>query len=206
MGCNKIITISRQFGSGGREIAEKLSEKLGIKFYDKELISMAAKESGVHPEVFESVDEKATNSLLYSLSMGMYSFGNNFSPLDGMPINDKLYLLQHKIIKQVADEGPCVIVGRCADYVLRDRKDVVKVFIYADMDFRIKRAVETKDIKESKAEQVILKTDKSRANYYNFYSGKKWGLTESYDLCINRSSLTADQTVDVIDSYLKIIG
>lgn len=206
MGCNKIITISRQFGSGGREIAEKLSEKLGIKFYDKELISMAAKESGVHPEVFESVDEKATNSLLYSLSMGMYSFGNNFSPLDGMPINDKLYLLQHKIIKQVADEGPCVIVGRCADYVLRDRKDVVKVFIYADMDFRIKRAVETKDIKESKAEQVILKTDKSRANYYNFYSGKKWGLTESYDLCINRSSLTADQTVNVIDSYLKIIG
>lgn len=206
MGCNKIITISRQFGSGGREIAEKLSEKLGIKFYDKELISMAAKESGVHPEVFESVDEKATNSLLYSLSMGMYSFGNNFSPLDGMPINDKLYLLQHKIIKQVADEGPCVIVGRCADYVLRDRKDVVKVFIYADMDFRIKRAVETKDIKESKAEQVILKTDKSRANYYNFYSGKKWGLTESYDLCINRSTLTADQTVNVIDSYLKIIG
>lgn len=206
MGCNKIITISRQFGSGGREIAEKLSEKLGIKFYDKELISMAAKESGVHPEVFESVDEKATNSLLYSLSMGMYSFGNNFSPLDGMPINDKLYLLQHKIIKQVADEGPCVIVGRCADYVLRDRKDVVKVFIYADMDFRIKRAVDTKDIKESKAEQVILKTDKSRANYYNFYSGKKWGLTESYDLCINRSSLTADQTVDVIDSYLKTIG
>lgn len=206
MGCNKIITISRQFGSGGREIAEKLSEKLGIKFYDKELISMAAKESGVHPEVFESVDEKATNSLLYSLSMGMYSFGNNFSPLDGMPINDKLYLLQHKIIKQVADEGPCVIVGRCADYVLRDRKDVVKVFIYADMDFRIKRAVETKDIKESKAEQVILKTDKSRANYYNFYSGKKWGLTESYDLCINRSTLTADQTVNVIDNYLKIIG
>lgn len=205
MDCNKIITIARQFGSGGREIGEKLSERLGIKYYDKELISIAAKESGVHPEVFENVDEKATNSLLYSLSMGLYSFGNNFSSMNEMPINDKLYLLQHKIIKQVADEGPCVIVGRCADYVLKDRKDVVNIFIYADLDFRIKRAIEIKDVKPSKAEQVVLKTDKSRANYYNFYSGKKWGLPENYDLCINRSTLSADKAVDVIESYLKAI-
>lgn len=205
MDCNKIITIARQFGSGGREIGEKLSERLGIKYYDKELISIAAKESGVHPEVFENVDEKATNSLLYSLSMGLYSFGNNFSSMNEMPINDKLYLLQHKIIKQVADEGPCVIVGRCADYVLKDRKDVVNIFIYADLDFRIKRAVEIKDVKPSKAEQVVLKTDKSRANYYNFYSGKKWGLPENYDLCINRSALSAEKAVDVIESYLKAI-
>lgn len=205
MDCNKIITIARQFGSGGREIGEKLSERLGIKYYDKELISIAAKESGVNPEVFENIDERATNSLLYSLSMGLYSFGNNFPSMNEMPINDKLYLLQHKIIKQVADEGPCVIVGRCADYVLKDRKDVVNIFIYADLDFRIKRAVEIKDVKPSKAEQVVLKTDKTRANYYNFYSGKKWGLPENYDLCINRSALSADKAVDVIECYLKSI-
>ncbi len=205
MDCNKIITIARQFGSGGREIGENLSKRLGIKYYDKELISIAAKESGVHPEVFENVDEKATNSLLYSLSMGLYSFGNNFSSMNEMPINDKLYLLQHKIIKQVADEGPCVIVGRCADYVLKGRKDVINIFIYADLDFRIKRAVEIKDVKPSKAEQVVLKTDKSRANYYNFYSGKKWGLPENYDLCINRSALSTEKVVDVIESYLKAI-
>lgn len=205
MDCNKIITIARQFGSGGREIGEKLSERLGIKYYDKELISIAAKESGVNPEVFENVDERATNSLLYSLSMGLYSFGNNFPSMNEMPINDKLYLLQHKIIKQIADEGPCVIVGRCADYVLKDRKDVVNIFIYADLDFRIKRAVEIKDVKPSKAEQVVLKTDKTRANYYNFYSGKKWGLPENYDLCINRSALSADKAVDVIECYLKSI-
>lgn len=206
MSCNKVITIARQFGSGGREIGEALAKELDIKYYDKELISLAAKESGTDPEVFDDVDEKATNSLLYSLSMGMYSFGNDFSPLDGLPVNDRLYLLQHKIIKQVADESPCIIVGRCADYILRERNDLVRIFIYADLDFRVKRAVEKKDVKQSKAEQVVLRTDKSRANYYNFYSGKKWGRTENYDLCINRSALTVKQTVDVIKSYLEILG
>lgn len=205
MSCNKVITIARQFGSGGREIGESLAKKLNIKFYDKELISKAAKESGIDPEIFENVDEKATNSLLYSLSLGLYSFGSSFSPMDELPINDKLYLLQHKIIKQVADESPCVIVGRCADYVLRNRKDVVNIFICADLDYRVNRAVNEKGVKESKAGQVVLKTDKSRANYYNFYSGNKWGVTENYDLCINRTKLSLEQTVDIIESYLRII-
>lgn len=201
---NRIVTIARQFGSGGREIGEVLSKKLGIKFYDKELISLAAKESNIAPEVFENVDEKATNSLLYSLSMGLYSFSSTYSVGDSLPVNDKLYILQHKIIKKLADEGPCVIVGRCADHILKDRNDVLKVFIYADLDYRVNRAIEVKDVKPSKAEQVVVKTDKSRANYYNFYSGKKWGLTENYDLCINRTKLTCEQVADVIESYLKI--
>ncbi len=205
MSSNYIITIGRQFGSGGREIGEALAQKLGIKFYDKELISIAAKDSGINPEIFESIDEKATNSLLYSLSLGVYSFGNNFTSTGGLPINDKLYLLQHKIIKNLAGEGPCVIVGRCADYVLKDRNDVINVFITADHDYRIKRAVEVKNIKESKAEQAVTKTDKSRANYYNFYSGQKWGLPENYDLCINRTNLTVEQAVDVIISYMNIL-
>lgn len=201
---NRIVTIARQFGSGGREIGEELSKKLGVKFYDKELISIAAKESNIAPEIFENVDEKATNSLLYSLSLGLYSFSNTYSVGDNLPVNDKLYILQHKIIKKVADEGPCVIVGRCADHILRDRNDVLRVFIYADLDFRVKRAIDLKGVKPSKAEQVVQKTDKSRSNYYNFYSGKKWGLTENYDLCINRTKLTCKQVAEIIENYLKI--
>ncbi len=202
MSKERVITIARQFGSGGREIGEALAKELGIKCYDKELISLAAKESGVDPEIFNNVDEKATNSLLYSLSLGLYSFGSGFSA-DRLPVNDKLYLLQHKIIKKLALEGPCVIVGRCADYVLRDNNNVVRLFICADMDYRIERVVSVKGVKESKAEQVINKTDKSRANYYNFYSGMKWGESENYDLSINRTKLTVDQAVGVIKGYLK---
>ncbi len=204
MACKNIITIARQFGSGGREIGEALSKELGIKFYDKELISLAAKESGIDPEIFNNVDEKATNSLLYSLSMGIYSFSSGYSSVK-LPVNDKLYLLQHKIIKQLANEEPCIFVGRCADYVLKDRNDVVNIYIYADMDYRVKRTIELKGVKEPKAEQVVAKTDKSRANYYNFYSGKKWGLAENYDLCINRTKLSTKQVVDTIAAYLDII-
>ena len=195
---NRIVTIARQFGSGGREIGEELSKKLGVKFYDKELISIAAKESNIAPEIFENVDEKATNSLLYSLSLGLYSFSNTYSVGDNLPVNDKLYILQHKIIKKVANEGPCVIVGRCADHILRDRNDVLRVFIYADLDFRVKRAIDLKGVKPSKAEQVVQKTDKSRSNYYNFYSGKKWGATENYDLCINTTGIQIKEMVSVI--------
>lgn len=205
MACKNIITIARQFGSGGRKIGEALSKRLGIKCYDKELISIAAKESGIDPEIFNNVDEKATNSLLYSLSMGLYSFSTSYNS-GQLPVNDRLYLLQHKIIKQLASNEPCIFVGRCADYVLKDRADIVKLYIYADKDYRIKRAIETKGIKESKAEQTVTKTDKSRANYYNFYSGKKWGLTENYDLCINRTNLTDEQVVDIVVNYLEIIN
>ncbi len=202
MAYERIITISRQFGSGGREIGEALAESLGIKCYDKELISLAAKESGVDPEVFNDVDEKATNSLLYSLSLGLYSFGSNFGA-DSLPVNDKLYLLQHKIIKKLASEEPCVIVGRCADYVLKDNKNILRLFICADMDYRIERAVELKGVKREKAAQVINKTDKSRANYYNFYSGMKWGEPANYDLCVNRTKLSTEQAVGVIKGYLE---
>lgn len=200
------ITISRQFGSGGREIGEALAKELGIKYYDKELISLAAKESGISPEIFESIDEQATNSLLYSLSLGLYSFGNNFNATGGLPINDKLYLLQHRIIKDLANEAPCVIVGRCADYVLRDRADVVNIYIYADMEYRVKRVKEVKGVSDAKVEQAIKRTDKSRSNYYNFYSGQKWGLAENYDLCINITNRTTEQVVQLIKSYLQIIG
>jgi len=202
MADDRIITIARQFGSGGREIGEELAKALGVKCYDRELISLAAKESGVDPEVFNNVDEKATNSLLYSLSLGLYSFGSNFTA-DRLPVNDKLYLLQHKIIKKLASEGPCVIVGRCADYVLREKQNVVRLFICADIDYRVERAIKVKGIKKDKAAQAVNKTDKSRANYYSFYSGMKWGEPENYDLSINRTKLSTEQVIDVVKGYLE---
>ena len=201
---NFIITIGRQFGSGGREIGEALANKLGIPYYDKELISLAAKESGMEAEVFNNVDERATNSLLYSLSMGLYSFGSNFSNSGDLPVNDRLYILQHQIIKKLASEGPCVIVGRCADYVLKDFDNCINVFIHANMEYRKKRAIEIHDVKKNKAEQIINKTDKVRANYYGFYSGQKWGQAQNYDLSIDSSKLTTSQAVALIESYLDI--
>lgn len=198
-----IITIGRQFGSGGRSIGQKIAEKLDIHFYDKELISIAAKESGTDPEIFKDVDEKAANSLLYSLSTGMYGFGSGFSAMGDLPVNDKLYLLQHKIIKEIAEKESCVIVGRCADYVLRENPDCVNIFIYADMAFRKEQSVKKHGIDEARAEHIINKTDKSRANYYSFYSGQKWGMAENYDLCINSSKLSENKIVDLIIDYIK---
>lgn len=200
-----VITIARQFGSGGREIGRKLADKLGIKFYDKELISLAAKESGMSPEIFEEVDEKATNSLLYALSVGAVTIGNNFSIVPNVPMNDRLFLLQHDIIKKVSADH-CVIVGRCADYVLKDRTDCIKLFIYADLQKRVEYAVKVHNVPREKAPSVIQKTDKSRANYYNYYSTDKWGDPKNYDLCINSGSLGSDKSVELIEFYLKQRG
>ena len=199
-----IITIARQFGSGGHEIGKALAESLGIPFYDKELISLAAKDSGMDAEVFENVDERATNSLLYSLSMGLYSFGNSFSAMGDLPVNDRLYILQHKINKKLAEEGPCVIVGRCADYVLREKENCISIFIHADLEYRKKRAIEVRGVEKARAEQVVNKTDKVRANYYSFYSGQKWGYAQNYDLCITSTALSTEQAVELIKSYIDI--
>ena len=204
MECKSVITISRQFGSGGHEIGQKLAERLGIAFYDKELISLSAKESGIDPSVFEHIDEQATNSLLYSLSLGMYGFGQTgYLPREQISLNDRLYLLQHEIIKNLS-ENPCVIVGRCADYVLKERTDCINVFVYADMDYRIERAVNIRNVPREKAESTIRKTDKTRANYYQFYTEQKWGLPENYHLCINSAKLPIDKTVTLIQNYVNI--
>ncbi len=200
-----VVTISRQFGSGGREIGKKLSEKLGVKYYDKELITLAAKESGINEDIFNNVDEKATNSLLYSLSMGASTIAGGFSIAPQLPMNDRLFLLQHDIIKKVSAD-PCIIVGRCADYVLKDRADCVKLFIYADLQSRIDYAVRVHNVPREKAASVIQKTDKSRANYYNYYSTGKWGEPKNYDLCINSAEIGTNKAVELIEFYLKLRG
>ena len=139
---NSIITIGRQFGSGGREIGQRVAANFGVKCYDKELLARAAKDSGLCQEVFENHDEMPTSSFLYNLVMDTYSFGYNSSAYVDMPVSHKVFLAQFDTIKKLADEGPCIIVGRCADYALSDRKDVIDLFICGDMDVRIKRIME----------------------------------------------------------------
>ena len=202
---NKIYTIGREFGSGGREVGEKLAAKLGIKLYDKELLQQAAKDSGFCEEIFENHDEKPTNSFLYSLVMDTYSVsGYSAAPFLDMPLNHKVFLAQFETIKKMAEEGPCIIVGRCADYALSDNPNCINVFIHADLDVRIKNVSRNLNITENKARDIINKTDKQRASYYNYYSNKRWGDPRSYDLCLNSSSVGPDGAVEAIMAFAKL--
>ena len=195
---NTIITIGRQFGSAGREIGEKVAAHFGIPCYDKELLSRAAKESGFCEEMIESHDERPTNSFLYNLVMDTYSFGYNASSFMDMPISHKIFLAQFDTIKKMASEQPCVIVGRCADYALSDYENCIHLFIYGEEKIKTKRIMEKYNLSESKAKDMMVKKDKQRQSYYNYYSSKKWGRADSYDLCINSSMLGIDGTVKLI--------
>ena len=200
---NTVITIGRQFGSGGREIGEKVAEYFGIKCYDKELLTRAAKESGFCEEMIQNHDERPTNSFLYNLVMDTYSFGYNTSSFVDMPISHKVFLAQFDTIKKIAGEGPCVSVGRCADYALAEQKNCVHLFIYADEKSKAKRIMERYQLSEGKAREMILKKDKQRQSYYNYYSSKKWGRADSYDLCVNSSVLGIEGTVKLIVQYVE---
>ena len=199
---NTIITIGRQFGSGGREIGEKLAREFGIPCYDKELLSRAAKESGFCEELIQTHDERPTNSFLYNLVMDTYSFGYNATGMIDMPISQKVFLAQFDAIKKMADEGPCIIVGRCADYALADYKNCLSVFIHADMSCKLKRIMEKYNLPENKAKDMIMKKDRQRQSYYNYYSSKKWGMSDSYDLSVNSSVLGVDGTVNLLKQFI----
>ena len=201
---NTIITIGRQFGSGGREIGYMVAEKLGIKLYDKEMLQRAAKDSGICEELFESHDEKPSNSFLYSLVMDTYSMGYSGSTYNDMPINHKIFLAQFDAIKKIADEGPCILVGRCADYALEDYPNLLSVFIHADLDARIKRIAKKYDLADSKAKDLIIKTNKKRASYYNYYTDKRWGDADSYDACLDSSVLGMEGTAEAIIKLVEI--
>ena len=199
-----IITIGRQYGSAGYEIGKKLAEDLGVQLYDKEMLKRAAKESGLCEELFESHDEKPTNSFLYSLVMDTYSLGYSSSSYADMPINHKVFLAQFDTIKKIADEGPCVMVGRCADYALEGYENVMNVFIYADLEQRIRRVAREFNLTDAKAKDFIIKNDKKRASYYNYYTNKEWGNAKGYDLCLNSGKLGIDGTVRVIKEYMEV--
>lgn len=202
-----IVTIGREFCSGGMEVGKKLAEKLGISFYDKELISLAAKKSGFIENIFENADEKPTNSFLYSIAMGVPSATGMLLQNTDFLTNDKLFSIQSEVIKNIAKEGPCVLIGRCSNYILREEENLVSIYLHADMDFRIKRLleVEKKDVSLKDAESFINKADKKRASYYRYYTGKEWNWATNYDLCLDTSKMGIENTVEQIYNYIKII-
>ena len=180
----------------------KLAKDLDIGFYDKEMLERASKDSGICKELFETHDEKPTSSFLYSLVMDTYSMGYSSSTYTDMPLNHKVFLAQFEAIKKIAEEGPCVLVGRCADYALESYENVLNVFIRADLESRIRRIARDTDSTDAKAKDLIIKQDKKRASYYNYYTNKRWGDAESYDLCLNSSKLGIDGTVEAIKDVL----
>lgn len=196
-----IINIGRQLGSGGKTIATKLAEELGCKVYDKELLNLAAKESGFCEKFFEQNDErKGFFKSLFQMHSSYVSnnnsfYKNNFS-------QESLFQFQSDAIRKAADEGSCIFVGRCADYVLRDYKNVINIFITADIDQRIQRVAEREKCDEATAQKIIADRESSRASYYNYYTGKKWGHSASYDLCINSSILGIEGTVKFLKEFV----
>lgn len=195
-----IITIGRQFGSGGKEIGIRVAKELGIPFYDDELLHEAAKQSGLCEKVFESFDERP-KSLLYSIAVDSFMFG-----LPGTTIGDSLeqqvYLATFETIRKLADQGPCVMIGRCADYALADNPDHLSLFIYAPMDVRVERVAKRQKLTPEEARKLIIKTDKRRASYYEYYSSKKWGAVDSYDFCLDSSYLGIGRTVELIQTMV----
>lgn len=201
---SSVITIGRQFASGGRQIGKLLAERLEIPYYDKELLAEAAKDSGICEEIFEVHDEKPTRSLLFSLVTGaQYRGGDAGTMYMDMPLNHRIFLAQFDAIRRVASQGPCVIVGRCADYVLRDQPNAVSVFVKADLESRIERAID-RGVEHTRAEDVVRKADKERASYYNYYATGTWGDVNNYDLCVDTAKLGIPGTVDLIEQYVKL--
>ncbi len=204
MAGNTVITIGRQFGSGGRYVGRLLAEKLGIPFYDKELLSEAARYSGICEEIFEDHDEKPTRSLLFSLVTGMQMHGDAGSIYMDMPLNHKIFLAQFDAIRRLADEQSCVIVGRCGDYVLRDHPNAVSVFVKAGLEEKVERAVKYYGVDPLKAEDVIRKADRQRASYYNYFATSTWGDVDNYDLCVDTGKLGVEGAVELICRYVEI--
>ena len=201
-----IITIARQYGSGGREIGERIGEILGLPVYDKQLITDASAKGKLNAEVIKNADETNANSLLYTLAMGSNVLGATMHFGYKMPLNDKLFILQSEVINEYAKEGSCIIIGRCADYVLRDEENVLRLFIYGDLDHRQARVRERHpELKSNQIIDIINKTDKRRASYYNFYTGNKWGKYDNYDMAINSSTHGIEGTAQLICAAARML-
>ena len=193
-----IITIGREHGSNGHDIAKALAKELGCPCYDKEIVDYAADNSNFSKEVFNSYDEKRVSTYIVP---SPHYFGMN----EGFRMNIKIASAQFEAIRKLADNGDGIFVGRCADYVLRNRKDVVRVFIKADMPFRIKTMMARKNLSEDQAKKLIKEVDKDRSSYYKYYTDQIWGDCEYYDLCVDSSRLGIDGAVKVIKSYIEAI-
>lgn len=205
MTTSTIYTIEREFGSGGHIVGEMLAKQLGIPFYDSQIVDMAAKNAGVSRKIFEGFDEKPTNSFLYSLVMGSYTSVGPMSQTPELNMSDKLFIEEAKIIREAAEKGPCVIVGRCGSYVLRERTDVVRVFCTADIEFRKNHAIVDLGLPERRIEDAVLKRDKKRSNYFNYYTGLRWSDASSYDLCVSTSTAGFDGAVQTILAFGELM-
>ena len=205
MATRTIVTVGRQYGSGGRYVARLLAEKLEIPYYDKELLAEVAKDSGLCQDLLEEHDEKNTRNFLFSTMSGTQGLGESSAMYMDMPLNHRIFLAQFDTIRRIASEGPCVIVGRCADYVLRDQENVLNVFIKADREERIRRIVEYYGADALRAEEMIKKSDKQRASYYNYYATGTWGDVNNYDLCLDTGALGIMGAVDLIASCVEIL-
>ncbi|MFR8519833.1 MAG: AAA family ATPase, partial [Emergencia timonensis] len=197
----KLVTISREYGSGGRIVGRLIAEKLGVPFYDKEIIDMAVEKSGLSREIVETAELRAKSSFSYSLSSAM-NFGEGMMS-EPVSVNEKLFITQFDVINQIGDTGEGVIVGRCADYILKDMPGVTNIFIYAELADRIKRCIDTYGIPEEKAKETVMTYDKARANYYNYHTCQKWGHFSNYNLAINSSYISEEQAANLIVEYIN---
>lgn len=199
-----VITIARQYGSGGRTIGNMLAEKLGIHFYDKELMKLASDESGINEALFANADEKLKRTSLFKIAHNAYN-GELIPPeSDDFVSTKNLFNYQAKIIKGLAEEESCVIVGRCADFILKDYDNVLSVFIHAPHEYCMEQAATKHSMPSKELEKFILKTDKHRAEYYKYYTGREWSDARNYDLCLNSSKLGYDRCVKEIISYINV--
>ena len=201
----KIITISREYGSGGRQVGLTMAKKLGMEFYDKELIDAAAKEIGFPTEMIADREQRLTNSLLYNFAMGtLYGIAYPREPkVSELPLTEQIYQAQKKAIEEAAKRGSCIFVGRCADYILKSRPDVLRVFIYADRDIRKRRAIEEYGEIEEYIDEFMYQTDKRRRIHYENYTNQKWGSRENYDLMLNSGDLGLDKCVELLCEAVK---
>lgn len=200
---NFVVTIARQYGSGGREIGLSVGELLGVNAYGRELINMAAQKSGYSEDVLHMADEKHPSSLLYTLAMGSTLYGMPNIRYDA-PINDKLFAVQSDIIRDISKNESAVFIGRCADYALKNTPEILRVFVYAPIESRIERICERNGISRSEAKELIEKTDKRRSNYYNYYTGNKWGRYENYDIMLDSSAMGIEGSAKLIADAAKI--
>ena len=193
----KIITISRECGSGGHTIGQMVSEKLGIPLYDKKILEEVAKRSGLAEDVVETEGEYSTSSMLFGIAMGIYN-GWDATKREIMPLREQINAYQTEFIREVAEKGACVIVGRCADYVLRERTDCFNVFIYGNENDRVKRVIEEHRVADSEASAHVRKRDKKRAAHYKYITDREWGNVNNYNLCLDSSALGIEKCVDTI--------
>ncbi|MCR4925983.1 MAG: cytidylate kinase-like family protein [Clostridiales bacterium] len=199
---NFVVTIARGYGSGGKTIGKMLAKELGVEYYDQDLIKLASEESGIHEGLFGQADEKVKKS--FFINKKRYKNGLLSPKSKGFVSDENLFNYQAKVIKELADKGNCIIVGRCADYILKGRKNVVKVFVFADHDACVKNAMETCSITEKEAIRRIEKIDKERSSYYKYYTGNDWDNARNYDVCLDSSDLGFEKCVEIIKGYLKV--